>query len=127
MNKLHQKLIDGTLGELLVQAQLLQHDVQAAPPLRDTGNDLIAVRESAMRAIQVKTTQADHYILPKKTKKYDILAAVKLVGHKNKVTFDQCKIFLIGKNELAGLPRKFSKIDAYELSQERIDALFPKA
>ena len=126
MNKLEQKLIDGTLGELLVQARLLQHDVQAAPPLKDTGNDLIAVRESAMRAIQVKTTQGDHYILPKKTKKYDILAAVKLVGDEREVAFDQCKIFLIHKKELIGLSRKFSKIDAYKLSPERINVLFPK-
>jgi len=46
----------GTIGELLVQLRLLQFHVQAAAPLKDSGNDLIAVRATRFHTIQVKTT-----------------------------------------------------------------------
>jgi len=46
----------GTIGELLVQLCLLQFDVQAAAPLKDSGNDLIAVKGSRFHTIQVKST-----------------------------------------------------------------------
>ena len=126
MNPLHPPLITGTLGELLVQARLLQYDVQAAPPLKDSGNDLIAVRGSVMRAIQVKATGGDTYDLPEKETRYHILAAVRLVGDGREVKFDQCEVLLIQKGELAGLPRQFSQIKAYRLGPERIDVLFPR-
>jgi len=45
--------------------RLFQHGVQAAPPLKDSGNDLIAVRERVFRAIQVKTTTQDRFDLRK--------------------------------------------------------------
>ena len=45
----------GTIGELLVQTRLLQYGVQAAPPLKDSGNDLIALKGDAIKTIQVKT------------------------------------------------------------------------
>lgn len=34
----------GTVGELLVQLRLLEFGVQSAPPIRDSGNDLIAIK-----------------------------------------------------------------------------------
>ena len=43
------------MGELLAQVYLLAHGVQAAPPIRDSGNDLIACRKGQFRALQVKT------------------------------------------------------------------------
>ncbi len=49
MNKITDNLKLGTFGELLVQLRLLEFDVQAAPPLKDSGNDLIAIRGTAMR------------------------------------------------------------------------------
>ena len=59
MNKITDNLKLGTVGELLVQLRLLEFDVQAAPPLKDSGNDLIAIRGIAMRAIQVKATKIE--------------------------------------------------------------------
>ncbi len=56
MNPLSKTCITGTIGELLVQLRLFQYGVQAAPPLKDSGNDLIAVRRETFRAVQVKTT-----------------------------------------------------------------------
>jgi hypothetical protein len=55
-NPISNEIKTGTVGELLVQMRLLQHDVQAAPPLKDSGNDLIALRGFVVRTIQVKTT-----------------------------------------------------------------------
>lgn len=125
MNPLDPNVVTGTLGELLVQARLLQYEVQAAPPLKDSGNDLIAIRGTVICAVQVKTTADDDYDLPEAHKKYHILAAVKLVGEGRNVWFDKSEVFLIRKEELNGLPRQFSKIGNYRLSQERIDFLFP--
>ena len=126
MNPISARLVSGTLGELLVQARLLQFDVQAAPPLKDSGNDLIAIRGSVMRAVQVKATEGDCYVLPDEGKKYHILAAVRLVGEGREVWLDKCEIFLIRKEELIDLPRQFSRIAELKLSPERIDELFPR-
>ena len=63
MNELDSNTNTGTFGELLVQLRLFQHGVQAAPPLKDSGNDLIAVKERVFRAIQVKTTNQDRFDL----------------------------------------------------------------
>jgi hypothetical protein len=125
MNRISNKLVSGTLGELLVQTRLLQYGVQAAPPLKDSGNDLIAVRGAAMRAVQVKATTRTSYTLPERKRQYHILAAVQLVGKGKEVKLDKCGIFLIAKEDLHGLPREFSRIRKFKLSARRIDELFP--
>jgi hypothetical protein len=60
MNDLQQRLATGTVGELIAQLRLLEHGVQAALPLRDTGNDLIAIKGNIFKAIQVKSTRKRH-------------------------------------------------------------------
>jgi hypothetical protein len=42
MNQVPKLTLTGTFCELLVQIRLLQYGVQAAPPIKDSGNDLIA-------------------------------------------------------------------------------------
>jgi len=79
-----------------------------------------------MRTVQVKTTEANSYDVPEEAKIYHILAAVHLVGHDREVRLDGCEVFLIQKDELNGLPRKFSEIANFKLCSERIDALFPR-
>lgn len=54
-NPISENMAKGTIGELLVQTCLLQYGVQAAPPLKDSGNDLIALKGDAIKTIQVKT------------------------------------------------------------------------
>src|ERR1017187_7681670 len=56
MNPLTQMIARGTFGEVFVQLKLLQFDVQSAPPIKDSGNDLIAIRGETIRAIQVKSS-----------------------------------------------------------------------
>jgi len=68
--------------ELLVQLRLLEYGVQAAPPLKDSGNDLIAIKGREFRAIQVKATRdAKGFDFNGKElaeRLYDILALVQL-------------------------------------------------
>ena len=73
----------GTIGELLVQLRLLQYDIQAAPPLKDSGNDLIAIKGVCFKAIQVKTTTNGNFTRPPNTNIYHILAVVYLKGYHN--------------------------------------------
>lgn len=115
----------GTIGELLVQLRLLQYDIQAAPPIKDSGNDLIAVRGAIVRLIQVKTTKSERYPAPNKSKRYHILAAVQLIGEDRDVRLDYCKIYLLTKDEVKSAPRKFNSLpDEFRLTAERIKALF---
>lgn len=126
-NPISNELKLGTIAELLVQASLLQFDVQAAPPLKDSGNDLIAIRRAAIRAIQVKATKRDRYGAPKEKIRYDILAAVRMRGAGRLIHFDQCEIFLLEKKELRRLPRSFDRLPRdYLLTKERVDFLFPR-
>jgi hypothetical protein len=120
-------MVTGTLGELLVQTRLLQYGVQAAPPLKDSGNDMIAVRGIVFRAIQVKATAGDSYVVPSATRRYHLLAAVRLVGEDRNVWLDQSEIYLIPKSELAGTSRRFDDIPHLRLTPERIEQLFPGA
>jgi hypothetical protein len=80
VNPLPDSLAKGSLGEIFVQLKLLQYGVQAAPPLKDTGNDLIAIKGDVFKAIQVKTTTKKTFSLDKLPKKYHLLALVQLAG-----------------------------------------------
>jgi hypothetical protein len=124
MNPIAPKLIRGTIGELLVQLRLLQFGVQAAQPLKDSGNDLIAIRRSKFRAIQVKTTASESYRATKLPKLYDLLAVVHIRGSGPDLYLDDCRIYLIPKERVPTAPRRFDKLDEFILSQERVDELF---
>lgn len=130
MNPISKKLKIGTLGELLVQLRLLQFDVQAAPPLKDSGNDLIAVRGEAMRAVQVKTTTGAgthfEFSLRALPKLYHVLAIVQLVGEGQDLHLDACRIFLLPRAEINKGRYSFHELAEYELSQDVVDRLFPR-
>jgi hypothetical protein len=44
MNPVDDDAVIGKIGEMLVQLRLLLHSIQAAPPILDSGNDLIALK-----------------------------------------------------------------------------------
>lgn len=130
MNPISEKLTIGTLGELFVQLRLLQFDVQAAPPMKDSGNDLIAARGQAIKAVQVKTTTStgthfkfDLRALPKQ---YHILALVQFVGEGRILHLDDCRIFLLPKARIRKGRYSFEELGEYELSPEAVDRLFPR-
>lgn len=78
MNPLPSGLASGTLGELFVQLRLLELGLQAAPPLKDTGNDLAAFRGRVVRTNQVKTSLNGISKDNRLPANYDLLALVDL-------------------------------------------------
>jgi|HubBroStandDraft_6_1064221.scaffolds.fasta_scaffold198328_2 hypothetical protein len=130
MNKITDKLRLGTLGELLVQLRLLEFEVQAAPPLKDSGNDLIAIRGNAIRAIQVKATkiEEDGYQIrvADLPPLYHALAIVKLEGDEQTLRLDESRIFLIPKDDVKNGRCCEQDLEKYAFSEEIIDRLFPR-
>jgi hypothetical protein len=119
-NPIHPELTTGTVGELLVQLRLLQYGVQAAPPLKDSGNDLIALRGFEVRCIQVKTTSGVLPRWPSAAKRYHLLAVVRLVGEGRNLRLDESTLYLVRKSELPA-DRTWDSIAPFALSQERVD------
>src|SRR5207247_3941257 len=85
----------GTVGELLVQLRLLQYDIQAAPPIKDSGNDLVALHGFVVRTIQVKTTTDEIPAWPPEVRLYHLLAIVRLAGENEDLWLDKSEIYLV--------------------------------
>ena len=77
-NPITKELETGTIGELLVQLRLLEYGVQSAPPIKDTGNDLIAIKGRVVKFIQVKTSENKMPIKRKSSRIRDFTCLVKL-------------------------------------------------
>ena len=115
----------GTLGELMVQLELLQYRVQAAPPLKDSGNDLIAVRDHEFRAVQVKTTATNTFDLRHLPGRCHLVALVKICRNdREEVSLDQTRVFLVPYEEVARRRYKIDHFSGSELSAETVDHLF---
>lgn len=124
MNPISPKIKTGTVGELLVQLRLLQFGVQAAPPLKDSGNDLIAIKGECFRAVQVKTTTREEFNKGNLPDKYHILAVVFLAGENQNIWLDGSKVFLIEKKKVHGLSKKIDGLGEFAISAELIDSIF---
>ena len=117
-NPLGEKTKIGTIGELFVQLKLLELGVQAAPPLKDSGNDLIAIKEGVVKFIQVKTTTTNNkYNSASLPKVYHFVAWVKLKIEKKMILFDKSEIFFIEKDGKIEEKKK--------LSESLIDNIWP--
>ncbi len=93
MNLLPPKVSLGAIGEVLVQLKLLIFEVESFPPLKDSGNDLIAYFGTSFCALQVKTKQAGNgWNLPEETTLYHILALVDLDEN---FSLDNSKVYLL--------------------------------
>jgi hypothetical protein len=124
-NPITENLKIGTLGELLVQIRLLENDVQAAPPIKDSGNDLIAVKGEAFRGIQVKTTAGTRIAQRPLPKHYHILAVVFLAADEHSIFFDKSPVFLIPRYAIdANNGAVPSEIDQYALTKAHVAKLF---
>ena len=126
MNQITDQLETGTIGELLVQIRLLQYGVQAAPPIKDTGNDLIAVKGREFRAISVKTTKSTsgRFHKPRRARRYHVLAVVHLEGDRRDVFLDRSKVYLIPQKEVAAAPARCDLLGQYTFSEELVRKLF---
>jgi hypothetical protein len=128
MNPLCESVITGTTGELLVQLRLFQYEVQAAPPLKDSGNDLIAVRGEDFKAVQVKTTgQEDgRWQLPD-DKDYHILALVRLAGEGINLHLDGSDVYLVDREFADSNEFNIQDPSGHEISKDIVDDLFPSS
>ena len=122
-NPISNQIKTGTIGELLVQTRLLQFDVQSAPPLKDSGNDLIAVRGEVFKGIQVKTTTKEDFRLSNLPEHYHIVAFVELRGEDNDIYLDDSCVYLIPRTEIenGGVQEKMER---FLLTQKLVDKLF---
>lgn len=105
----------------------MQYYVQAAPPLKDTGNDLVAIKGDIIKVIQVKLTSKYTFIL-NNLRKFHILALVKLEGYDQTLKLDESKIYLLEESDIG--ERKYISIDSLtkkqkKLLENRIDDFFP--
>lgn len=124
MNPLYATTKQGTIGELIVQLRLLEHDVQAAAPIKDSGNDLIAIRGKEFRAIQVRCTTGETIDKPDVDVLYDILAIVQLPVRKGRFVTCDAEIYLFSKDEVKNISGKVSKYRDHLFSQALINRLF---
>ncbi len=126
MNELDSKTVIGTFGELLVQLRLFQCGVQAAPPLKDSGNDLIAVRGRVLRAVQVKTTTQNRFSLDQLPERYHLLALVAVDGKISDARLDETKVFLLSRRDVEALGTTATAEDVadWALNAERIGHVF---
>lgn len=123
-NPISESIKIGTIGELLIQLRLLQYNVQAAPPIKDSGNDLIAIKREIFKAIQVKTSTTDNFRIQNLPELYHILALVRLVGEDNNISLDASRIFLLSKEEVRKSSYSVKELIDKELSETRVDELF---
>ncbi len=124
-NSITDRIKIGTVGELLVQTRLLQFDVQAAPPIKDSGNDLIAVRGEAFRGIQVKTTAGDRVCERNLPQHYHVLALVYLSANDEELFLDKSEVYLVPRADIdkngGRAPKDLRK---YVISRPHVDDLF---
>jgi len=123
-NPISAELVKGTIGELLVQLRLLQFDVQAAPPLKDSGNDLIALRGYEVRTIQVKTCTGQIRRPADLPERYHLVAIVQLSGYDNNLLLDESRIYLVPRADIPQLRSNEDGLQRYALSQQLVDELF---
>ena len=124
MNPISDKIHIGTLGELLVQIRLLQCGVQAAPPVKDSGNDLIAVNGREFRAVSVRTTSRGRYSKPDNNRDYHVLAVVQLIGEDQEVYLDRSRIFLIPRGDVARVSTRCEELEDFAWSRQLVEANF---
>lgn len=115
----------GTIGELLVQLRLLQYNVQAAPPIKDSGNDLIAVKGEAFRGVQVKTTAGQRVSQRDLPDHYHILAIVRLSSTETDLLLDRSDVYLVPRAVVdANGGRAPARLDAHAISERLVAELF---
>ncbi|MCL4363142.1 hypothetical protein M1439_01695 [Candidatus Marsarchaeota archaeon] len=126
MNPVGDDAVSGKIGEMLVQLRLLLHSIQAAPPILDSGNDLIALKGRVIKSIQVKTRkfETQNWNIRSTDRDYDIIALVELAQNSEKL--DEAKIYLLSKDDLRGRVSSISPsvIEDRLLFENQIESLF---
>lgn len=124
-NILDQKTIIGTIGELLAQLRLLEYGVQAAPPIKDSGNDLIAIKGWQAKYVQVKTTTTDRFRLNKLPDIYHFVLLIKLkFSNKNRILLDRSEFFLLKREQIIKGTYLISELSDCKFNQNIINNNF---
>lgn len=123
-NPISENIKIGTLGELLVQTRLLQYGVQAAPPIKDSGNDLIAVKGEVFKGVQVKTTARGILQWNGLPEHYHILALVSLAGEEDEIYLDATSVFLVPRKEVPNVSPNNSSLEKFRIRKGLVDDLF---
>lgn len=123
-NPISENIKIGTVGELLVQTRLLQYGVQAAPPLKDSGNDLIAVKGEVFKGVQVKTTSKGNFQWSNLPKHYHILALVDLTGEEDEIFLDASSVYLVPRTKVETIHPNDGSLDQYRISRALVEHLF---
>ncbi len=109
-NPITKKIHTGTIGELLVQLRLLEFGIQSASPIKDSGNDLIAIKGEVVKFVQVKTSQNIITRIINLPKIYHVVALVELkYSDEGKILLDRSKIFVYIKGENLSKKRELTK------------------
>ena len=124
MNNITDNIKIGTIGEILVQLRLLENGIQAAPPIKDSGNDLIAIRGESFRAIQVKTTSGDKFDKSNLDRLFHVLAVVHLVDDDKMIYLDKSSVFLIPKKQITTISNKIVDLKEFRITPELINNLW---
>jgi len=127
MNPLPPKVNRGTLGELLAQLYLLANGVQAAPPLRDSGNDLIACRRRDILALQVKTRKKHSFSKHHLPELYDGGVFVVLREDRGICDISKPDVYLMSRAEIEAAASFGAKaMRQFRICPERVDEVFRK-
>ena len=126
-NPISENLKIGTIGELLVQLRLLEYGVQAAPPLKDSGNDLVALSGYEVRTVQVKTSANNIPQIRNLPDRYHLLALVCLRGDSKMLFLDKSKIYLIPQHDVEKIQSNCAGLASYLMTQEHVTNLFAPA
>ncbi|MCF7834063.1 MAG: hypothetical protein K9L98_01085 [Candidatus Pacebacteria bacterium] len=86
----------GAIGEIFSQLQLLEFGIQAAPPIKDSGNDLIAIKGRNIKFIQIKTKLDGKTYSRNLPEVYDLVFYVELITNDTgKFVFDMIVINVV--------------------------------
>lgn len=96
-NYLPEKIKTWTIWELFAQMKLLEYGVQAAPPIKDSGNDLIWINWEVVKFIQIKTAtnrmpSANRRDLPLI---YHLLFLIRLHKENGEINYEKSKIKIL--------------------------------
>src|SRR5437762_2919738 len=127
MNELPSKTLNGTFGELVAQLELLRYGVQAAPPLRDSGNDLIACKGPIILALQIKSRLRYSFSRSRLPKEYHGVILIKFGSDKGRVDLDAEKpaIYLMTRREFVNAKHLGRKgLADFSLDTRRVSKVF---
>ena len=125
MNALFETDFQGTLGELIAQTHLLAHGVQAAAPIKDSGNDLIAIRRHSFCAVQVRTSRDGSINKPNPKRLYHILAVVHLPFERDFPLVEKARVFLFREKDVEGLTGTVNDYPGALISDDLVLKLWP--